>query len=320
MTSKSIFITAPLILSIPIFLGSACLSPVETVVLPRVSLTVPQNGVMTADEHEVKVYDSQAVLQDSRIFSAQIKGVLTQPISRQPVVFFQEDDTWTMWLLGTEQDQLVYSSKIPFQQCELTRNGYWAWCLQAGDLNLIRLKDGLVQRVDGGVMGAAWSPNSTDLLIQYADRMEQVSLDVTDQLGPHTLISGVSGDWPLFLKAGEVLWWTGDDTQRTLLQWSLQQQTSIPLWTGVADAHTWVNASGTQVAFGSTTLLDPTTQQVLGAMPGYVPVGWVDSQLLLKQPVEQANSLLYHFSTAEARDFGTGLFATTDSTLKIDFQ
>ncbi|MEK7540527.1 MAG: hypothetical protein AAB558_04750 [Patescibacteria group bacterium] len=331
--SKSNF-TLSTILVAGILTGCNFLPSNQTDEVTRPSLEVPAGGRLMASRHTVWVVDAQGESGRPYEFTAEVKGVLIQPASSNALVFLEENGTWTIWSVGAQAAELVYSTKAPLSQCSLAPNGHALACIQVGDLNLIQLSDGSVERIDTGVVGVTWSPTNSDLLVQLSDRVDFVGLDLTDHVASRTLLLSETGDHPQFINSEQVIWWQSSAEERQLVLFSLRTQEKSQVWAGQAGAQSWVSSKGNRIVFSTQDSCVPSCAAQVVSLPqgqllqtheGQLAGGWLQQAVVVKTPltpIDQASGQTYHFATlteSSEESLGDALFLATDTHLEIEF-
>lgn len=332
--SKSIF-TLTTILVAGVLAGCNLLAPNQTTELVKPSLEVPAGGWLLANDHEVWTVSAQEVEGESYSFTAKVKGILIRPVSKDALVFLEEGNTWTIWEIGETDAEVLYSTRVPLSQCSLAPNGHSLVCLQAGDLNLIQMNSGSVERIDTGVVGATWSTNNSDLLVHFSDRTELVGLDLSDHVASRTQLSTETGDHPQFLNGEQVVWWRQTETERQLVLFSLRTKELSVIWTGQAGEQSWVSSKGNRILFSdqdicTTTCLSQVISlpqgQVLQTIEGQNAAGWLQQDAVVKTPltpIDQGTQQTYHFaavSDGSELSLGDAQFLATDNHLEIVFE
>lgn len=300
----------------------------------RPSLEVPAGGLLMAGRHTVWVVDAQGEPGKPYEFTAQVKGVLVQPASSDALVFLEENGTWTIWSVGAQAAELVYSTKAPLTQCSLAPNGHALACIQVGDLNLIQLSNGSMERIDTGVVGVTWSPTNSDLLVQLADQTDFVGLDLADHVASRTLLLNETGDHSQFINSEQVIWWQNSEAERQLVLFSLRTQEKSQVWAGQAGAQSWVSPKGNRILFSDqdicatvcvSQVVSLPQGQVLQSIESRLATGWLQQDVVVKTPltpIDQAAGQTYHFATlteSSEETLGDALFLATDTHLEIEF-
>lgn len=306
--------------------------PTSDMSLP--SLYISSGGWLLATPHQVWVNSPTGDTGQAYPFQATVKGILIQPTSRNSLVFLEDNGTWTIWSIGQADSHVVYSTKAPLSACSVAPNGHALACLQAGDVYLIQLADGSVERIDQAVVALTWSPTNSDLLVQYADRTELIGLDLTDHVASRTVLLNETGDHPQFMNSQQVIWWQSLETERQLVSFSLRTKEKSVVWSGAAGAGSWLSPKGNRIIFSHqdscqsnclTQIVSVPQGQALQSIPHTQAVGWLQQDAVVKNavtPIDQGGEQTYHFvtlNTGAETDLGSGLFLATDNHLNLEF-
>lgn len=315
--------------------GCNLLVPNQTTEVIKPSLEVPAGGWLLANSQEVWTVSPQGVEGDPYNFTAVVKGILIRPVSKDALVFLEESGTWTIWEIGETDAEVLYSTRVPLSQCSLAPNGHALACLQAGDLNLIQLNSGGVERIDTGVVGVTWSTNNSDLLVQFSDRTELLGLDLTDHVASRTLLIAETGDHPQFLNGEQVVWWKQTETERQLVLFSLRTKELSVAWTGQTGRQSWVSSKGNRILFSDQDTCEDTCVsqilslpqgQVLETIEGKLAAGWLQQDMVVKTPltpIDQGTQQTYHFAAVgdgSELSLGDAQFLATDNHLEVVFE
>lgn len=254
-----------------------------------------------------------------RVLNGQVRGAIIHPVTHFPLVFMQDEEIWVIMSVEEASDRVIYTSRVPLDACGLSPNGHLLWCLQADELVMVDMQSGKIQRVDTGVVGASWSTNNQDLLVVYTDRIDVVSVHITQQVSSHTPVSAQAVTDPIFVDASHVLWTEHADDGDHLILFDLRSKNGQEIWSGQLISRPLLQADLQQIVVADQTgtqIIDATDGSVEETLPGVTLVGWVGSDVLR---IDQVSGPLYHFSTSTT-DWGEAEWAATPGQLTTYFQ